>query len=195
VAGRTTRRRVICHAASAGLRRPRRRAMHDAADQAHQQVGVDGGVRERLQVIATIQRDHWTWSTRRLPFPHRTDLLERKPWSPTPPWALVAARQAAAPNCEPRLARPPTIDRPTTARCRSAAGPAMRGIPSCGPRSRAPPVVASWSHQRPTAGDHRQRLRLPARVRTVTVTPRNQQTHPPAHRRCSASVGGKRLSS
>jgi hypothetical protein len=38
-----------------------RRAIHDAAlDQAHQQVGVDRGMRERLQVLAAIQCDHWT---------------------------------------------------------------------------------------------------------------------------------------
>src|ERR1041385_503428 len=95
-----TKRRTVqtrSSAASALDRRP----VHDTAlDQTHQQVGVDPGACERLEVIATLQRHDSTRAARRLGCAHRGDLLERDVrrrlgrWSPAlhVEWQDPAAR-------------------------------------------------------------------------------------------------------
>jgi hypothetical protein len=53
------------------------RAIHDAAfDQAHQEIGVDGGVCQSLEVVPTIERYHWAGCVCGSSLAHPGDLLE-----------------------------------------------------------------------------------------------------------------------
>src|SRR5438105_5930347 len=53
-------------------------AIHYAVfGQAHQEVRVDGAVCQGLQVIPTVERDHWAWCTGGLRLTHSGDLVER----------------------------------------------------------------------------------------------------------------------
>ena len=53
-------------------------AIHHAVfGQAHQEVRVDGAVCQGLQVIPTVERDHWAWCTGGLRLTHSGDLVER----------------------------------------------------------------------------------------------------------------------
>ena len=53
-------------------------AIHHAVfGQAHQEVRVDRAVCQGLQVIPTVERDHWAWCTGGLRLTHSGDLVER----------------------------------------------------------------------------------------------------------------------